>query len=221
MQTFIDALVKKLDGHLFLEQSHHISPEQNNIICTDSFSAAKLLNKGFAQVSNELEKIQYNKLSSTTFFIVNPIEELTNSFGVVAHKQNDFPFEGVLNNNAIFPNSGRTNNCHSYTVISKGPNDLETLQDQFINLFKINEDEILEIKTTPWERAIPIYNNQRYMSIMKVRSELINDLGTLLFGNYTGGISIREIITNSKEFAAAIKGSRKLSSNRAPLSTTF
>lgn len=201
MQTFIDALHNHLKDNLRLGQTRHLSPDENHILCANCFDAAQMLLKGFPELSEELEKIEYSQLGTTTFFLKTPIGSLENSFGVVFGDGMHRCFAGVLNNTAIFPARVFSEHHYSYTVISKGENNIEVLKKEFMAFFDLESDDLLETGHTHWMRALPVYNNARALAVLKLRTLLLSQPGIVLYGNYTGGISIREMVSGAKYFA--------------------
>jgi protoporphyrinogen oxidase len=118
---------------------------------------------------------------------------------------------GVVNNKAVFPINN--SNVYSYTLISKQrmeesdiSSDLKILNHDFV------PEDIEHTESHYWEKAIPIYDLQRYLSIKKIDEILSKNEGLVLFGNYVNGISLREMITLSKNLATSLSENQNLNS---------
>lgn len=206
MYTFIQALTKKLEPELILEQTAELDTEYNHIICCDARSSANILREQFPILADMLDKINYTTLKTSTFFLSKPIHFLEKSFGVVFPEGSKFNFAGILNNSAIFQRANVDKNVYSYTLISSGDEDLNQLETNFLDFTNSSKNTILFVKHTHWSRAIPLYDIDLYENVLKLRTEILQYQGLVLFGNYTGGISIREMVSSAKQFSKNIKG---------------
>ncbi len=187
MQELIEALTLKLADNIQLNSKDSLAGE-NSIVCTDAISASELT--GLAR----LKDISYQKVFSTTVFCENTISDLDKSFGLLFSPQSDYTCLGILNNNAIFSRKD-VPDVQSYTVISQDNKWKE-------NLLKLSPNlKILEAEEQVWEKGIPVYNYQRIQIVDEIKSQLPK--GICLFGNYTGSLSLREIIIEARKFAAA------------------
>ncbi len=180
MQDFVDALFQELSQDIKLNCNESLV--DNSIICTDAFHASEL-----TQIS-DLKKIEYKKVFSTTLFTTEKLEPLENAFGVLFSPSNRLNILGLVNNKEIFKRKNEKP-YFSYTVIAKNESFKEELRKIYPNL-KI-ENSI----TTCWERAIPIYNQKRIQLIEEIQRQL--PARVALFSNYTGSLSLREIILSA------------------------
>jgi protoporphyrinogen oxidase len=199
MSDFVDALEKKLESHILKETKGEFDPNYNNIICTDAFNAAILIEDHYPQISHHLKKINYQKVTTTTFHTRDQIEDLQQSFGILISKNEKKHIMGILNNTAIF--NRKKNEHYSYTIISKSIalNEADILDELSSLGIKIKDSHTTQIK---WERAIPLYDHSRAQSILQLRVLLLDKSVPLcLFGNYVDGISIREMVSHAKDFA--------------------
>jgi protoporphyrinogen oxidase len=186
MQELVDALRSKLQDNIQLQQSPPINTNVNTIICTDAHEAGDLLANYFPQLSQQLKKINYVNLSTTTLFSKNTIPFLENAFGVLFPPSEKHNLLGTLHNTAIFSN--RAKNLHSYTFITKGDFNLSLIPFE-------HQLDIISIHSTPWTRAIPVYDQTRYAVISTIQKEWEkNPNMPMLFGNYVAGISLRELV---------------------------
>ncbi len=203
MQSFIDALKDELKDHIKISSKQGFLP--NSIICTDASEAAEILSPINHSVANELNKVEYTQTTTATLLTENKLDLLEKSFGMLfPPSETQINSLGILSNSEIFPNRTKNPKWNSYTFIVKSTNDIER---------KISEDlaQIMgykhflnashELKISKWNRAIPVYTQARYDAILNIKTQLLKSPGQfVIFGNYVGGISIREMISMAKEF---------------------
>jgi protoporphyrinogen oxidase len=202
MQTFINRLADSLKNEIKLNYKDAFKIKGNTIICTDAHTASELLKELKPEFSSELARIKYQELSSVTVFLKREIKSIHRSFGVLVPKEAGLCSIGVINNKAIFP--ANHENIHSYTFIAPMKCTDEDIKNDIKLLFpEFEPDDIEHLENTHWERAIPIYDLQRYLSIKKLHQLAKKDENLALFGNYVAGISLREMISAAKAFARA------------------
>jgi oxygen-dependent protoporphyrinogen oxidase len=203
MQVLIDRLSEVLKHDLKLNTKEKFKLRPNTIICTDAHSAADLIKDLLPELSQELSRINYRPLTSSTVFLKREIKCLNRSFGVVIPFKSSMHSIGILNNRSIFPVNNQ--NVTPYTFIS--PKEIER-QEIFEDINKLAPDLIMDdiehSEITFWPAAIPIYNLQRYLAVKKINHLLVKHQGLVIFGNYTGSISLREMISSAKDFAQKI-----------------
>ena len=205
MQTFIDSLQVSLKENIYLNESTSLDSGVNNIICTDAINASQILQSSLPKVSALLNEIQYNSLQTSTFITSTPVSFLEKSFGVLFPQNLKQKAIGLLNNSAIFPNRTKEPGHTSYTMITKCEqlSEHEALKE-FLDCTNLDNKDIIFQQTTPWPVAIPIYDQNRFNTIMSIRTQMIDvPAGTVIFGNYIDGISIREMVSMAKNFAKA------------------
>lgn len=200
MQTLINRLADVLKHEIRLNYKENFRLKGNTIVCTDAFSASELIKDLKPEFSTELSRIKYQPLSSVTIFIKREIKNLQKSFGVLIPLEKGFNSIGVINNKAIFPVNNQ--NIFNYTFISRKEctnneimEDIKALFNEFV------PEDIDHIENTFWEKALPIYDLQRYLSIKKMHQMAKNEENLAIFGNFVAGISLREMITAAKTFA--------------------
>lgn len=206
MQEFINTLANHLKDHIEFNSKIETLDHPNCIICTDATSAAKLLQVKHPELSQHLHKIQYQPV--TSFTVISKFEHFKSCFGALIPPSNDeFKTMGILNNFAIFPAQQQTPHTHSYTFIMTGSEITE--QDLKLDLDKLNLSELwnqkLEYHIKNWRVGIPIYNLARHQAVDKIDS-LMSCLPhhVALFGNYTHGISLREMTSHAKTFVKGL-----------------
>lgn len=200
MQTFVNRLAEILKPDIKLNYKESFRVKGNTIVCTDAVSAAELVAEVKPEVANELKRIRYQELSTVTVFLKREIKSLQKSFGVLIPLDANYHASGVLNNKAIFPSNNP--NVFSYTLICRKKvteeevhQDLKYLYPEFV------PEDIEHLEHTYWDRAIPIYDLQRYLSVKKLHQIMKDETNFAIFGNYVAGISLREMISAARKFA--------------------
>jgi protoporphyrinogen oxidase len=200
MQTLINRLAEVLRHDIKLNSKEHFRLKGNTIICTDAFNASELLKEARPDMSEELARIQYLALSSTTVFTKREIKSLNKAFGVLIPLENNYHSIGVVNNKAIFP--ANNENVLSYTFISPKLLDAKEILEDIQNLSPdFTKDDIDLIETTNWEKALPVYNLQLFLAVKKLHQLASKEPNLAIFGNYVAGISLREMISSAKTFS--------------------
>jgi protoporphyrinogen oxidase len=201
MHTLIEALAKNLDVRL--NSKDRFNFRENNIICTEAFSAADLLQSYRADLSAELRRIRYLPVSTVNVFLKYEVPSLKKAFGVLIPSFENFKAIGILNNRAIF--SENYPNTISYTLISPQ----ESSDDEVLNDLKqldprVEFSDILNIERTDWQRGLPLYDLNRYLTVKKLHGLIESEQRLAFFGNYVQGISLREMITEAKVFSKSL-----------------
>jgi protoporphyrinogen oxidase len=208
MQALINRLAEELKPHIRLNYKDPFFIRGNTIICTDALNASLLTKKELPEISVELQRIRYQELTSATVFLKREIKNLNRSFGVLIPTNAEFHSSGVLNNKAIFPINN--SNVFSYTLISRKKlvekdvhHDIKLLNHEFV------PEDVEHLELTHWEKAIPIYDLQRYLSVKKLHQLVPTEKNIAIFGNFVAGISLRDMITLAKNFANEYMNSSK------------
>jgi protoporphyrinogen oxidase len=133
-------------------------------------------------------------------FLKREIKNLNKSFGVLIPTETGYHSIGVINNKAIFPSNNQ--NVSAYTLISpKNLNKNEVFEDLKLLSPELEQEDIVHVDTTFWDKALPIYDLQLYLSIKKLHQLSMKETNLAIFGNYVAGISLRDMITAAKNFA--------------------
>ncbi len=200
MQTLINRLAEVLKHDIKLNYREPFKMKNNTIICTDAQSASDLLTPVKPEMARELARIRYTELTSVTVFLKREIRPLNKSFGVLIPQDTGFNSFGILNNKAIFPLNNE--NLLSYTLISKKKLTEEDIISDLRQLFpEIGKEDIDHTENNHWDKALPMYDLQRYLSVKKLHQISQKEEHLAVFGNYVAGISLREMITAAKNFA--------------------
>jgi len=204
MQGLINRLADILHKDVILNYQGPLKFSGNTIICTDAQTAAELLENNLPLISAELKKIQYQPISTTTVFYKREIKSLKKAFGVLIPREANLHSIGVLNNKAIFPTNYP--NSIPYTFISLEELDTNQINSDLKKLNQHHTDEDIEhVEMKLWQRGLPLYDVKRYLAIRKLHDIFQGHQQLALFGNYVAGISLREMISAAKNFAALYK----------------
>lgn len=200
VQALTDRLAENLKGDIKYNYKEAFRVKGNTILCTDAINAASLTKEVKPEISAELNRITYQEMSSVTVFLKREIKSLQKAFGVLIPDDSGYHSIGIVNNKAIFPTNYE--NVQSYTFIGrKKLSDDEILEDLRSLSSDITRDDIDYIENTHWEKAIPLYDLQRFLSVKKLHQIAKKEANLAIFGNYVAGISLREMITAAKSFA--------------------
>lgn len=200
MQTLINRLADVLKHDIKLNSKEHFRMKHNTIICTDAMTASDLLATDKPEMSKELARIRYTELTSVTVFLKREIRPLNKAFGVLIPQETGFNSFGILNNKAIFP--ANNENLLSYTLISRKKLNEDEIISDLRQLFpEIGKEDIDHAEVNYWEKALPLYDLQRYLAVKKLHQIAHKDQNIAIFGNYVAGISLREMISAAKSFA--------------------
>ena len=200
MQTLINRLGEVLRPEIKLNYKEQFRIKGNTIICTDAQIASELTSHLRPAFSTELTRIKYQELTSTTVFLKREIRSLQRTFGVLIPLGHGLNSIGVINNKAIFPTNNE--NIYSYTFIARKKCSNEEIMADIKSLSsEFTSDDLEYIDNTYWDRALPIYDLQRYLSVKKLHQLARSEDSFAIFGNYVAGISLREMITAAKDFA--------------------
>lgn len=202
MQTLINRLADTLRHEIKLNYKEPFRIKGNTILCTDALNAAELTKEVRPEISAELARIRYQGLTSVTVFMKREIRALQKSFGVLIPLENGFNSIGVVNNKAIFP--ANNENVYSYTFISpKKCTDEEIMSDIKAMYSEFTPDDVDFIENTYYDKALPVYDLQRYLAVKKLHLLSKKEDNFAIFGNYVAGISLREMISAARQFAKA------------------
>jgi protoporphyrinogen oxidase len=204
MQALINRLHDILKKDIKFNYQEPFRLKGNTIICTDAINAAELISEVRPEFASELARIKYLELSSVTVFMKREIKALNKSFGALIPLNNGFNSIGVINNKAIFPSNNQ--NVCSYTFIAKKKCSNEEIQADIKSLSRdFVPDDVEHMELNHWEKALPLYDLQRYLSIKKLHQMALGENKFAIFGNYVAGISLREMISAARNFAQGPK----------------
>lgn len=203
MQELTLALEKNISTHINYSVNVQDLPKDNLLICTNASEAADILADRLPPMALALKKITYAPLTSITLFSSKNISSLKGCFGALfPPKTPDLSTIGILANSEIFKNRVTDKSRHSYTFIMQGS---KTLEDLERDIKKLGPTDFISLENSPafikdWPMALPIYNQERYEAILKLRSLFLQQKTSLaIMGNYVDGISLREMIKTGQQ----------------------
>jgi oxygen-dependent protoporphyrinogen oxidase len=177
--------------------------ETNLILCTPAPVAADLLDSVSVALGHGLRSVEYVPLITiTAFYETKGLTRFTPGVGVLVPRGQGVRALGVLYNSASF--LGRVNDPgnSSFTVMYGGaldPDALSLSDDQLSEQLKTDMALLLGATQDPvhrqvtrWPRAIP-HHTAELEALWSTAERDLPD-GLLLFGNYTGQVSLRGMI---------------------------
>jgi protoporphyrinogen/coproporphyrinogen III oxidase len=204
-----DSLFKSLGNRfqkgVFVQQ---LPSAPNVVLCTPAYAAAQILSLHDSYLSQALQNISYTSLTSTTFFVSKTIRRPFGT-GVLVPSEENRKILGILFNSDAW--SGRVHldyedQIESFSAIAR--NSLNT--ESFSNLEEVQSElkSILGLRSSPLHReshrspkAIPQYDAFILRAWDCAKRGWCSKPGRILFGNYTGEVSLRGMIETSFIFS--------------------
>ncbi len=219
MSALTQALERRLETRLNdrLKRGERLStlPDVPNLIlCTPSDSAAFLLRTMDSSLSATLTQIPYTPLISVTIFIQkSAFKRFRPGVGVlVPEAENQGACLGILFNSRAFKNRvNHEGEIESLTLMLGGSIQAGLLSEsdqKILSLVEKSLNDILgfdgsllhaEISRSP--RAIPQYSPALLHSWEVAKNGWCSEPGRILFGNYTGQVSLRGMIETTQTLA--------------------
>jgi protoporphyrinogen oxidase len=202
MEDFIRALQARLGRSLRLNTDVHTLPEGPVALCTDAHTAGTLLHDLDPELALRLRAVRYAPLVSATVWVrVEDFSKSVRGVGMLYSPSEKSPLLGVLFNSSAFPGRTLEPGICSFTAMLGGTANPEALAltDQEIEE-KIRAEfaarlgwrgRTVEMKIHRWPRAVPVYSEELRSTLEFARERLSRHKGLILFGNYTGDVSIR------------------------------
>lgn len=194
-------------GQIIFNSPVETLPDNANIlISTPAKIAGRLIR------SDRLANIQYAPMVSATVFVKKADIKKLQGIGVLNARGEDKKILGILFNSSTFDNRAQQDYV-SLTVMMGGTSNPDILQkmDQEIEaLIRSELSRILDFKgewllahITRWPNAIPLYSAELRETLDELKDGWCAKPGHMLFGNYTGEVSIRGMCQSS--LALAVK----------------
>ncbi len=179
----------------------------NLALCVPAFEAARLLRDRQPELASSLEQVSYAPLITATIFAhMDQFKKEPRGVGVlIPEKEIGRLCLGILFNSSSFDSRALSGKVASFTMMLGGssePGLLEKSDDELKAVITREMQEVLGLKgsceaihITRWPCAIPKYD----LALERVwkRARAVFDApatGTILFGNYTGQVSLRGMI---------------------------
>ncbi|HYJ47127.1 MAG TPA: protoporphyrinogen oxidase, partial [Pyrinomonadaceae bacterium] len=184
----------------------------NILITTPANVAAELLESAAPELSGALREVQYTPIVSVTAFAAqSSFQTPVKGVGVLVPAKERRQCLGILFNSSSFENRVKDESLYaSFTVLLGGsaqPQWVSASDEEIKTAVRDELQELLGMKGEPlqfvinrWPRAIPKYSVGLPEVWETARATWCSEPGRLLFGNYTGQVSLRGII----ETAAAL-----------------
>ncbi|MFL6282767.1 MAG: protoporphyrinogen oxidase [Pyrinomonadaceae bacterium] len=178
----------------------------NVVLSTPAHAAAALLRGEAPELSRRLREVQYTPLVSVTAFVERAsFTRPLSGVGVLVPAREERRCLGILFNSSAFAGRVRDESRHaSFTVLLGGtsrPRWVEASDEAVGAAVRAELAELLGIQDEPrqlvinrWPRAIPQYSTTLPAIWHSARETWCAAPGRILFGNYTGQVSLRGMI---------------------------
>lgn len=214
METLVSALARSLEkrlGERFVRgQAVEQLPVEGQVaLCVPAADAARLLQEAAPDLAARLERVRYVPLASVTSFAsLASLERVPEGVGYLSARPGH-PVLGTLFNSASFP--GRTVNPRMASLttmigggarpeaLALGDSELEALVLADVRAHFGARARLEHRVIHRWPRAIPLYDRALAETLESARASWCARPGRLLFGNYTGDVSIRAMIERLAE----------------------
>ncbi|CAK9249831.1 unnamed protein product [Sphagnum jensenii] len=210
MGEWVSALTQHLEKKLGdrFEKNRPVSREdlnalKNVIITVPASEAAKLVGPG--DLAERLQAVKYAPLLTATVFVAKKdLARQPRGLGVLMPRNEGRKCLGILYNSSAFLNRVTDDSTTSLTVMLGGGSDGDILKkpdseirdiikNELFEIFGLRNDP-LEVAIHRWERAVPTYNRHLLDTWTVAEKSWCAIAGHVLFGNYTGQVSLRGML---------------------------
>jgi oxygen-dependent protoporphyrinogen oxidase len=211
MQSIVEALEQRLSARLGdrFKKGQKISAlpstSGNIVLSLPTLEAAKLLKESDPELSAALARVEYTSLTSVTAFAeVADLKTQPRGVGVLSSTPDSMQALGILFNSSSFQGRVTDPRLISLTLISAGlPSELESqTRKDLEQIFGLAKGAKLEIVSHPYARAIPRYDAILEKAWSLAANGWCSRPGHLLFGNYSGQVSLRGMIESARKIAS-------------------
>lgn len=206
VQKLASYLTAALGDRLILNHPLEKLPQGTNRVLTiPAGAAARLLESEDAALAKDLRIVSYTPMvTANVFFKKSQVKFEPKGLGVLVADGERVPCLGILFNSGAFEGRVSADDLISVTVFLGGPRRPEVLafseaqvQDEVKNILS----EVLEfqgvwegIRLHRYSQAIPQYNAHLLQTWENAQKSWCARPGNILFGNYTGQVSLRGLI---------------------------
>lgn len=187
----------------------------NLILCVPAGEAAKLLISESLETSQALAQVEYAPLISSTVFIKKSQHQAPQGVGVLIPPKENREILGVLYNSSSFPGRVRDpQEISSYTVMMGGtlrPEVLSKSDEEICDQITGELTPLFSLRGKPekiiihrWEKAIPKYSPALLRVWETARQNWCATPGQVLFGNYTGQVSLRGMMESVEKLVKVV-----------------
>ncbi len=191
-----------------LETIRCLPDAPNVILATPAYAAAPLLDSSVPQLAEALRSVRYTPIVSVTTFVEREaLDHPVHGTGVLMPAREDTKSLGILFNSSSFDYRVTDNSRFaSFTVMMGGtahPEWLDASDAEIQQAMKLELAAMLGIREPRrtvihrWPRALPQYSVGLPSVWQKARDTWCIIPGRILFGNYTGQISLRGMIESA------------------------
>lgn len=183
----------------------------NVVLATPTSAAAELLSADSAELSRRLREVRYTPLVSVTAFVSRyALKKSVRGVGVLIPAREERKSLGILFTSSSFEGRVFDESQHaSYTVLLGGSAQPDWVSAPDSVIEQAVEDELetllgvtgkpLQLVITRWPRAIPQYSTELPKLWHSARETWCAGPGHILFGNYTGQVSLRGMIESAEQ----------------------
>jgi oxygen-dependent protoporphyrinogen oxidase len=190
------------------EKVDHLPDAANVIIATPAYAASRLVRSASVTLANKLAEVRYTPIVSVTVFVDRrAFNRPVQGVGVLMPAREETKSLGILFNSSSFAYRVKDeSDFASFTVMMGGtaqPHWLEVSDNEIRQAIKHELSTVLEIREPRdvvihrWPAALPRYSNNLQDVWAYARESWCATPGRILFGNYTGQISLKGMIESS------------------------
>ena len=190
------------------EELRDVPDAANVILATPAYAAAQLLESSAPELAEDLRKVRYTPIVSVTTFVERrAFERPIHGVGVLMPACENTESLGILFNSSSFEYRVTDDTrLASFTVMMGGtssPSWLNAGDEEIQQAIKLELSEFLGIREPlatvihRWPCALPQYGSDLPNVWQSARTSWCAQPGHLLFGNYTGQISLRGMIESA------------------------
>jgi protoporphyrinogen/coproporphyrinogen III oxidase len=191
-----------------VEELREVPDAANVILATPAYAAARLLESSAPELAADLRKVRYTPIVSVTTFVERrAFERPIHGVGVLMPACENTKSLGILFNSSSFEYRVTDDTrLASFTVMmggTAGPSWVNANDEEIQQAIKLELFEFLGIREPlatvihRWPCALPQYGTELPNVWQSARKSWCAKPGHLLFGNYTGQISLRGMIESA------------------------
>ena len=190
------------------EKINELPDSPNVIIATPAYAAAELLRSAAPELAAKLMTVRYTPIVSVTTFVDRKaFDHPIHGTGVLMPACENTKSLGILFNSSSFAERVTAESRFaSFTVMMGGasqPQWLKASDEEIWRAIKLELSSLLGIREPHavvihrWPAALPQYSTELPQVWLHARATWCSTPGHLLFGNYTGQISLRGMIESA------------------------
>lgn len=220
MGALVGALEQSLERRLGsrFKRGHaidHVPDAPNVIISVPGHAAASLLRKEAPELSSTLARVTYTPMVSATIFIRDTdMSRPLRGIGILMPERENRKILGVLFNSSAFAGRVAEPGITSVTVMMGGalhPEYVDLADQAILDIIESELRELFGLTTMPVhvvinrrQKALPRYSRELAEAWEVADRTWCSRPGRVIFGNYTGEISVRGMIETSMEFSSRL-----------------